>query len=229
MNTDSYIGTELEVFAHAHNWKEYVRRKINPYLKGDVLEVGAGIGTNTPVYTAKATYETWTCLEPDACLAAQIPIVPRSERIVGTVQSVADRRFQALMYLDVVEHIEDDAAELKLASDLLKPGGHLIILVPAHQWLYTPFDKAIGHFRRYSRETLLAAAPPNLQLLSIEYLDSVGMLASMANKLLLRSAKPTVKQIQMWDRMLVPPSKIMDVLTAHRLGKSLLAIWRRLK
>lgn len=227
MNAETYIGTELEVFAHARNWKEYVRRKINPYLKGDVLEVGAGIGTNTPIYASQAGYETWTCLEPDASLAAQIPAVSRSERIVGTLQMVANRQFDALMYLDVVEHIEDDASELKLASGILKPGGHLIVLAPAHQWLYTPFDKAIGHFRRYSRKTLLAAASPSLTLVSIQYLDSVGMLASIANKLLLNSAHPTVAQIKMWDQILVPQSKLIDVLTAHRLGKSLLAIWRR--
>jgi 2-polyprenyl-3-methyl-5-hydroxy-6-metoxy-1,4-benzoquinol methylase len=227
MSTETYIGTELEVFAHALNWKEYVRHKIDPYLKGDVLEVGAGIGTNTPIYTESAQYSTWTCLEPDAALAAQIPIVPRSERIVGTLRTLANRQFEALIYLDVVEHIEDDATELLLASKVLKPGGHLIILVPAHQWLYTPFDKAIGHFRRYSRSTLLAAAPSSLQLVLIQYLDSVGMLASMANKLLLNSAHPTVAQIKMWDQILVPPSKILDVLTAHRVGKSLLAIWRR--
>lgn len=227
MNAETYIGTELEVFAHARNWKEYVRRKINPYLKGDVLEVGAGIGTNTPIYASQAEYETWTCLEPDASLAAQIPAVSRSERIVGTLQTVANRQFDALMYLDVVEHIEDDAAELKLASGILKPGGHLIVLAPAHQWLYTPFDKAIGHFRRYSRKTLLAAASPSFTLVSIQYLDSVGMFASIANKLLLNSAHPTVAQIKMWDQILVPQSKLIDILTAHRLGKSLLAIWRR--
>ncbi len=114
-----------------------------------------------------------------------------------------------------------------MASRVLKPGGHLIVLSPAHPWLYTPFDKAIGHFRRYSRDTLLAVAPPALRLTSIHYLDSMGMLASLANKLFLKSATPTLGQIRFWDRVMVPCSKVLDVLTAHRFGKSLLAIWQR--
>lgn len=227
MNLGAYIGTELEVFAHAHTWKEYVRRKINPYLKGEVLEVGAGIGSNTPLYTKHSRYSRWTCLEPDASLAARIPDVPNREIVIGALPTVASRTFDAILYLDVLEHIEDDAGEMKLASGLLNPGGHVIVLAPAHQWLYTPFDKAIGHFRRYSRKTLLNTASPNLKLVSMQYLDSVGMMASLANRVLLQSASPTHAQIQFWDRVLVPPSKIIDMLTAHCIGKSLLAIWQR--
>ena len=60
-----YSGTELELFAHATNWKAYWRRMLAPFVRGDVLEVGAGIGTNTPLLR-ELTTGAWTCLEPDA-------------------------------------------------------------------------------------------------------------------------------------------------------------------
>lgn len=101
------------------------------------------------------------------------------------------------------------------------------MLCPAHQFLFTPFDAAIGHHRRYDAPRLRAVAPPSLELERCIYLDAVGMLASLGNKLLLRSASPTEGQIQLWDRLMVPLSTHLDGWLGHRLGKSVLAVWRR--
>ena len=103
----------------------------------------------------------------------------------------------------------------------------MIVLAPAHQWLFTPFDKAVGHFRRYSKATLAAAAPPELRREKLIYLDSVGLAASLANRLLLKQAMPTHAQIQTWDRLMIPLSRVFDPLLGHRAGKSVLGIWRK--
>src|ERR1051326_7560289 len=66
-----YPGEELDVFAHAVNWKRYVRAIVRPYLVGDVLEVGAGIGSTTRVLM-DGRQRSWTCLEPDPELAARL-------------------------------------------------------------------------------------------------------------------------------------------------------------
>ena len=126
-----------------------------------------------------------------------------------------------------IEHIELDAEELRVAATRLSPAGAVVVLSPAHQWLYTPFDKAIGHFRRYSRTTLAGLSPPGLELVRLRYLDSVGLLASLSNALLLRQAMPTMRQVAFWDRVLVPVSTVVDPLSGYRLGKSVLAVWRR--
>jgi hypothetical protein len=129
--------------------------------------------------------------------------------------------------MDVLEHIADDRAELEMAADRLRPGGHLIVLAPAHQWLFAPFDAAIGHFRRYTKGTLGAAAPAALPLIRLVYLDSAGMLASLGNRLLLRSSMPTPRQIAFWDRVLVRCSRWTDPMFGYTLGKSVLAVWRK--
>jgi len=136
-------------------------------------------------------------------------------------------RFDAIVYIDVLEHIENDVDELSKAADLLKVAGHLVILSPAHQWLYTPFDREIGHYRRYSKKSLLRVIPSRLRCVELCYLDSVGMLVSMGNRLLLKSSMPTAGQIRFWDKRLVPLSIFIDLLLLRRLGKSILGVWSR--
>ena len=128
----------------------------------------------------------------------------------------------------MLEHIEDDRNELARAAARLKPGGALIVLAPAHPFFFSPYDGAIGHFRRYTRSSLQIAGPETLRLEELAYLDAAGMLASAANRFLLQSAMPTERQILMWDRLLVPVSRLIDPLFAGRVGKSVLAVWRRL-
>ena len=230
MSEIEYIGTELELFAAARNWKRYLRDRISPHLGGDVLEVGAGIGATTRALSS-GRETSWTCLEPDPSLSAtlrqavaDLPVAPRV--VTGTLNDLpAADRFDAILYIDVLEHIEDDAGEVRLAATRLKPGGRLIILCPAHQSLYSPFDKQIGHFRRYDARMMRALTPTILRLRTVRYLDSAGYLLSLGNRLLLRAAMPTQKQILAWDRLFVPVSRLTDVLMGGRIGKSVLAIW----
>ena len=228
-----YAGSELELFEKARNWKAYWRAQITGFVRGEVLEVGAGIGANT-LTLAGLEYQRWTCLEPDAALAARIelPAGGRHEPAVGTIETLpAEAKFDAILYIDVLEHIEDDRAEMARAAARLKPGGALIVLAPAHPFLFTPFDRAIGHFRRYTRASLAAslqdAAPATLSVEKLVYLDAAGMLASAANRLLLQSSMPTERQILTWDRLLVPVSRLIDPIFAGRVGKSVLGIWRQ--
>lgn len=230
MTPYQYAGSELEIFEKAHNWKAYLRRSMEPYLAGSVLEVGAGLGANTRQFAA-LHFDRWTCLEPDLALLDQIelgsPLLDRHEVVLGDISALGpSARFDAILYIDVLEHIQDDAGELRRASAHLNPGGALIVLSPAHPWLFTPFDRAIGHYRRYTKASLRAAAPGNLQREKLVYLDSVGMLASLGNRLLLDSSMPTAAQIKTWDSVLVPCSRLLDPLLGGTVGKSVLGVWR---
>jgi hypothetical protein len=126
----------------------------------------------------------------------------------------------------VLEHIADDAAELVDARRHLAAGGHLIVLAPAHQFLFSPFDAAIGHYRRYDRAGLVGLEPPGCVLAACRMLDSVGFFASLANRMLLSSAMPSRGQIAVWDKYLVPLSRSVDIALGYRFGKTVVAIWR---
>jgi len=234
MMSSHYVGQELTLFAQAKNWKSYWSSEIRSYVAGEVLEVGAGLGANTE-YLKTSNVTSWMCLEPDPELACRMrdsfnarPDLADCRVEVGTTETIEKRhQFHAIIYIDVLEHIENDRQELARASDLLRSGGEIIVLAPAHQWLYSPFDRAVGHVRRYNRSSLSACTPSNCHIERLDYLDSAGLLASIVNRLLLRQAAPDLKQILFWDRFLVTPSQLLDRLTLHLLGKSILGIWRK--
>lgn len=232
MDAYRYVGDELSVFGQAQCWKWYVRSQIDHALVGHVLEVGAGIGSST-VALRSERQTSWTCLEPDAEMADAIARQAAFDRLPvrvvrGTTAHLPPvERYDAIVYLDVLEHIEDDRAELARAAAHLAPGGRLIVLSPAHQWLFTPFDERIGHWRRYSRRLLRDVVPAGLEVERLVYLDAAGLLLSLANRLVLRSASPSIRQVRTWDRWFVPVSRVIDPILGHHVGKSLLAIWRR--
>jgi SAM-dependent methyltransferase len=231
MSSHQYPGTELDIFAHARNWKAYLKELIAPYLRGHVLEVGAGIGATTEAFRGP-DQDSWTALEPDPLLARQLhariaTMTAPVDVVIGSVSSLPNGpRFDCVLYVDVLEHIEDDAAELTCAYERLAPRGAIVVLSPAHQALFSAFDAAIGHYRRYNRQRLMTIAPRGLLPSRIQYVDSVGLLLSGANRLVLRSAAPSLTQVLFWDRWCIPVSRRLDRLTRGRVGKSILAVWR---
>lgn len=229
-----YVGSELDVFSHVKNWKAYWAQMIEPYLGYEVLDVGAGIGA-TAINLSNRKYKTWVELEPDPKLAERIKqgqkkgTIPASLEVrVGTAQDLqADEMFDTVLYIDVLEHIEEDRKELENIAKHVKPSGHVIVLSPAHQYLFTEFDRQVGHCRRYNKQQLKEIKPDSLEIVCLKYLDSVGMLASLANKLLLKSGNPTLGQVKLWDRLMVPVSQKIDTLTRYAVGKSVLSVYKK--
>ena len=234
--TDSvseYVGSELELFQHAINWKKYWKSKILPFVGEDVLEVGAGIGSSTIGLVDSADCKTWTCLEPDSNLLSQISskidkgILPDKLSLVnGTIDDLArSTEYDLILYIDVLEHIKEDSLELEKASKRLKKGGRLVVLVPAHNFLFSPFDEAIGHYRRYNKKMIKDYSTPSLSLSKVFYLDSVGLIASLMNKALLKQTSPTLKQISFWDNVIVPISRLVDLVSFNLMGKTVVGVW----
>jgi SAM-dependent methyltransferase len=170
-------------------------------------------------------------LEPDPLLIAELKAAPQLPDSCAVHQGIlADlpdgECFDTILYIDVLEHIEDDYTEVQRAAAHLKPGGCLVVLAPAHQWLFSPFDRAIGHYRRYTRSSLRQLSPQGLTDIRVKYLDSVGLLASLSNRWL-KQRLPTVGQIQLWDAWMVPVSRVLDPLLQYAIGKSVLGVWRK--
>lgn len=232
-----HAGGELELFAGARSWKRYFTDVLAPHLCGHVLEVGAGMGSTLRALSQAPAVRAWTALEPDPELRLRLESVAREvaaargigvRALAGTLGELpAGERFDAVVYIDVLEHIADDRAELARAHERLRPGGRLVVLAPAHAALFSEFDRQVGHHRRYDRKSLAALAPAGARLVALRYLDSVGLLASLGNRLLLRASLPSPAQIRLWDGWMIPASRVLDPLSLGRLGKSIVAVWER--
>jgi len=230
-NEYSYIGSELQLFANATKWRAYWSSFVIPFLGENVLEVGAGIGTLTNLHARRA--REWLALEPDPVLALKLSesldsiTTQHVTTQVGEIDAVdPNLRFSSIIYADVLEHIEADEAELKKAAERLLPGGFLIVMAPAHNSIYSEFDRSVGHFRRYSAKDIPRLNLPNADLVLTQYLDSAGLLASTANRFLLHSDMPSERQIAFWDNKLIPLSQAFDRLLKFKLGKSILIVWK---
>ncbi len=229
-NQYEYEGTELELFAEARNWKAYFGELLRPFISGRVLEVGAGIGATTMVLLNEAV-SSWTCLEPDPELARQLresvrQLSPNPRVIVGTIEDISDAGpFDTILYIDVLEHIENDAEEVRRAAAQLESNGRLVILAPAFQGLYSAFDRAIGHHRRYTRESLRRVFPEKMREHALFYADALGATLSLANRLLLRRASPRLASVKFWDRFFVPISRRIDPLIGRSVGRSVIAVF----
>jgi hypothetical protein len=170
---------------------------------------------------------------PDARLAKRLAEVRfpgnvQPEIVVGSLRHIPEvPLFDTILYIDVLEHIRSDVEEMSEAARHLAPGAHLVVLSPAFQGLYSKFDEALGHERRYAKRSLARVFPSHLERVALFYLDSLGMLLSLGNRLMLRQATPSVKQILFWDRRVIPVSRILDRLVGRSFGRSIIAVYRR--
>ncbi len=228
-----YQGGELALFAHAKNRKRYFCAQLAAYVSGNVAEIGAGNGGTTAVLSA-LPHTRWCAVEPDRDLLSEIIAKKQAgalpltvEPILGDLSALDPRtKFDTILYIDVLEHIAHDREQLELAAGHLSARGFLVVLAPAYQNLFTGFDEAIGHYRRYTAAGLRAISPERLTLKASFYLDSIGVLTSVINKVVLRAAQPTLRQIIFWDRVLVPISMVTDKVIRRSFGRSVVVVWQ---
>ena len=131
--------------------------------------------------------------------------------------------------IDVLEHIDDDRAALRTLYNKLETGGKLLIYVPARMELYSPFDKAIGHFRRYHLPDLKAKAlEAGFEIETIRYHDFLGYFASFYNKIMTTDENSGLnpKAVAIYDRFLVPFTEFLEKIMFNRppIGKNVLLV-----
>ena len=222
-----YSGFELDHFDSAINFRHYQLSLIKKFLNNSLLEVGAGKGGFAMVY--KKLLKNVTLLEPDKILYKILKKKIKNKNILIENKSIKNvkKKFNTIIYFDVLEHIKNDLLEVKTAAKKLKPGGYLIFSVPACQIFYNEFDKSVGHFKRYNKDDFRKISlKTKLKIEKMFYYDSFGLFLLMINKLFNLSNKNLKKNVKIWN-FLIPLSKFIDVITFNKFGKSLLCILRK--
>lgn len=224
-----YPGKELEIFDKAILWRKYLFKKIKKYIGKEILEVGAGMGSFTKNYFQND--QKIVLSELDANL---LEILNDRFKKFSNIQIKSkytkniENQFDSILYISVLEHIEDDIREIKTALDKLKNGGRVIICVPAHNYMYSKFDKEIGHFRRYEINFFKKLKFHNANVEKCFMIDSMGWIIYFLNKIFFKKEDyPSKLKVMIWDKFFVPLSIILDFITFYKFGKNILCIIRK--
>lgn len=222
-------GATLQRMAGANAYNRWLFRRAEPYLGRSVLDVGAGIGTFTGL---AARGRRVVAVESDeACLAVlrrrfdEHPSVTVTPGDATELEPDALGRFDSIVCFNVLEHIAEDATALRAFSCLLRPGGRLLLVVPAHAALYGETDRTVGHERRYDKPSLrrrLGAA--GLDVEDLRHVNPVGALGWLVSARMLRRPEVPAGPLRLYDR-LVPALRAFDQLPLP-FGLSLWAVAR---
>ncbi|MGA8041504.1 MAG: methyltransferase domain-containing protein [Terracidiphilus sp.] len=220
---------EFAALEEARNYRRALLRDFAPYLRGHVLEVGAGIGQMTAELLRLPGIEGLFSIEPEEEYCGYLrQRFPGHGLHHGTVASLrTERRWNSIVNINVLEHIEQDEEELAAYFQLLRPAsGTLCLYVPARPELYAPIDKDFGHFRRYTRSELrrkLRAAGFNL--IQLRYCNSVGYFAWWVTFCLLKKRTFNIASVRLFDRAIFPlVHKFESRICPPPFGQSLMAV-----
>ena len=170
-----YPGKELELFDQATIFQRYIFFLIKKFLKKYILEVGAGIGSFTKHYIKSNKKILLTDLDTSNFIFLKKKYLKlKNVKVLKNKTNKINNKFDNIIYLNVLEHIKNDKKEINIAMSKLNKEGYLIILVPAHQKLYTKFDKEIGHYRRYGMKLFKKNKPRNANIQKLVYVDLGG-------------------------------------------------------
>lgn len=223
---------EFEALNEALNYRRALFKEFGPCLKGNILEVGAGIGQMTAHLITLAGVERVLALEPDPFFCAKHRALhPEHQLVQGAAADLlADKaEWNAILSINVLEHIRQDQEELALYAALLKPHhGRLCLFVPARQEIYAPIDRDFGHFRRYSkpelREKLQQAG---FAVERISYYNLPGYFAWWLNFCLLCKRGFGKGEVRFYDRVIFPTVHLLESkIMRPPIGQSLIAVAR---
>jgi SAM-dependent methyltransferase len=230
-----YAADDLETMSEARNYQAHVFGLVRPYVGSTVLEVGCGIGTMTRqlIETARRV----VCIEPNLnCATRAREALPSDDRVTIRVAHLEEctraelqqPKFDTVVCVNVLEHIEDDVRALALFRDVVAAtGGHVLIFVPAVQAIYGPHDAALGHHRRYSKRMLRAAfADAGLDVVAMRYTNPIGLLGWMYNLYISGRTEHTSSQVRLFDRFVAPWALPLERLAPPPIGLSLFAVGR---
>jgi SAM-dependent methyltransferase len=220
---------EFAALAQARNYRRALFAEFGPFLRGDVVEVGAGIGQMTGHLVGLPGVNRTVAVEPDPRFCAQHRAqFPAHELVEGTVANLpAGMACNAILSINVLEHIRDDEGELRrYAGLLLERRGVLCLFVPARPEIYAPIDKDFGHFRRYSRAELRRKLiRAGFEIVRLHYFNCVGYLAWWVSFCLLQKRRMGAGQVRFYDRVIFPVVHAVESrIIRPPLGQNLMAV-----
>ncbi|MDP8969531.1 MAG: class I SAM-dependent methyltransferase [Actinomycetota bacterium] len=230
MARDEIERYDLQLLRGAQRYQHWVVDSFAPVLRGRVVEVGAGIGNFTR-WIARHADEV-VALDSDPAMCAAIADLGLDN--VEVVQARVDRyafganaRFDAAVLIDVLQLFPDDMTAIRASGRLLRVGGHLCALVPAHSELYGSLDDRYGHHRRYTKERVVKLFEgAGLVVEELRHFNALGALAWLAAARMARRPRLDPAFVALSEWVTVPASRLLERIVPVPFGQSLLAVGR---
>lgn len=231
----AYTIDDQRRMALAKNYFAWQGRLVRREIGKRVLEVGCGTGNFTAMLL---DCEAVFALDKEhACVEALRQRYATHHNVQAFTCDVVDKKtFQTFgrfapdscVCINVLEHIEDDGGLLQSMSEVLAPGGVIVLLVPAFPSLYGPIDRRLGHFRRYTMRSLgeLAAAV-GLRRKKAHYMNAFGFFGWWANARIFRREVQSESQIDFFDRYIVPVASRLEAIAPPPFGQSIFAVLQK--
>ncbi|TAL10246.1 MAG: class I SAM-dependent methyltransferase [Nitrospirae bacterium] len=238
---DSLVS-DLEALAGLENYHGWILDEIRPYLKPRLVEIGGGIGTFTKLLvqahllprpaTRLEVFEPASafCLRLRDALQQAYPDLLRTGRLVvtGTFFQPAPDQCDTVIMVNVLEHIQDDQESIRAAYQSLSPGGTFIVYSPALPWLYSPHDKAVGHYRRYKMNGLeQLMRKEGFVVVAAKYMDCMGVIPWYLLNVIGGSTSINPHLARLYDQWFVPVTRLVERLWHPRIGKNVLVVARK--
>jgi SAM-dependent methyltransferase len=221
----------LEAIQDARNFNRWMYEEVAPFLSGRILEVGSGIGNISSCFIEQNAAITLSDIRENYChaLAQKFPDQPllnldlAHPEFTSAYQRCLEQ-FDSVFALNVVEHIEDDFLALENIYRLLKPGGKVLILVPAGPLLYNKLDQGLFHYRRYTRSSLQKCIlSAGFNICKTWSFNALGIPAWITGGLLFREKEIKKGQMNAYDK-LVPIARFLDQVTFRKIGLSVICV-----
>lgn len=231
-----YVGKDLEAMSFAVNYHRWILDEFRPFLGKKLVEVGAGTGSFSEMLIEEKP-EALALVEPSEMfefLQKNISQLETSTNVNfynSIFSETADKLSETpdtIIYVNVLEHIEDDAAELQKVYETLETGGHCLIFVPAFMSLYGAFDEKVGHFRRYTKKELedkMTAA--GFKITKSKYFDFAGIFPWYIKYKLFKSDSLNSGAVTAYDKFAVPVTKQFERFLSFPVGKNILLIGKK--
>lgn len=231
-----YVGKDLEAMSFAVNYHKWILEEFRPFLGKNFVEVGAGTGSFSEMLLDEKP-ENLALVEPSEMFLFLEQNISQIETSVtvnyynSIFSETADKlnaKPDTIIYVNVLEHIEDDAGELQKVYETLEPGGHCLIFVPAFMSLYGAFDEKVGHFRRYTKNELEEKGKnAGFKVVKSKYFDFVGIFPWYIKYKLLKSDSLESGAVTAYDKFAVPVTKQFERFLKFPVGKNILTILQK--
>lgn len=232
-----YDGRDLEAMSFARRYHRWILEIFEPYLGTRLVEVGAGVGSFSELLLERPSCESLALVEPSRAMYARL-----TERLAALHTPVrlltfnaaftevaaaikAEQKPDSIIYVNVMEHIADDDAELRDVHRSLAPGGRVFIFAPALPWLYGSFDRLIRHRRRYTRTELEnKCRAAGFRVVKSHYFDFAGIIPWWVKYRLFKSEAMEAGAVEFYDRFIVPIVKTVERNIRPPVGKNVVLI-----